>query len=358
MQEKSENPHPAEGSIKKQPFFKRKIFLISMLSLVVVAAACLIFIVPVFYSRAEQDVIIKIPANADKKNVGDSLTKYLGKSYSSLVMRASTFNRTDYSERHGAYKISKGMSPFRAERKLSKGAQQPVKITVNSFRTPGILAEKLAAKLDFTPDSLLKAMRDPAILETYGIKPEEAMVLFPDATYEVYWNASPEEVINKTGAFYKQIWNETRKQKAARLGLTPAEIVTLCSIVDEETNKTDEKGKIGSLYLNRLRKGMKLQADPTVKYAVGDFTLRRIKNEHLKKDSPYNTYQVSGLPPGPIRTTSVQTIDSILDSPRTEYLYMCAKDDFSGYHSFASSYSEHLKNARLYQRALNKRGIK
>ncbi|MDE5675491.1 MAG: endolytic transglycosylase MltG, partial [Muribaculaceae bacterium] len=151
---------------------------------------------------------------------------------------------------------------------------------------------------------------------------------------------------------------EERIQKAKDLGLTPAQLMTIASIVDEETNKLDEKDEIGRLYINRYLKGMKLQADPTVKYAVGDFSLRRILNTHLKTSSPYNTYLNTGLPPGPIRTTSVATIDQILNSKPSDAIYMCAKEDFSGYHNFAATYKEHLANAKRYQAALNRRGIK
>lgn len=347
-----------KGNLDLKRFSGQKKLWIIILSLIIVATVCFLVLVPIFTTKSMDDAIIRIPANANKGMVRDSVAKYLGDDYASLVMRVASMKGSDFSERHGAYLIPKGLSPVKAERKLSSGAQQPLKIVINGFRTPKVMAEKIAMKLDFTPDSLLNAMKDPEILDQYGITAEQAMVLFPDATYEVYWSTSPEELIEKTGSHFKHIWNSQRLEKAKALGLSPAEIMTLCSIVDEETNKADDKGKIGRLYINRLQKGIKLQADPTVKYAVGDFSLRRIKGEHLKKDSPYNTYIYKGLPPGPIRTTGEATIDSVLNSAPNDYIYMCAKDDFSGYHAFASNYDEHLKNARNYQKALNRRGIK
>ena len=158
--------------------------------------------------------------------------------------------------------------------------------------------------------------------------------------------------------YYKQFWNDERKAKATALGLTPDEVVILASIVEEETAKRDERGKVGRLYLNRLQKNMRLQADPTVKYAIGDFSIKRITEKMCAFDSPYNTYRVAGLPPGPIRLVEKHTIDAILDSKPHNYIYMCAKSDFSGYHDFAADYATHIANAKRYQAELNKRNIK
>lgn len=307
---------------------------------------------------APEEAVIRIPANATRENVRDSLVKYFGPGYTREVMKMATLRRSDFSERHGAYLITKGLSPLRAERRLSQGAQHPLTLTINGFRTLPTLAERVSRRFDFTPDSLLDALSDPTLLRPYGLTPEQAISLFIDDSYELYWSASPADIINKVGENYKRVWNPERVSKASGLGLTPAEIMTLCSIVDEESNKLDDKDKIGRLYINRIKKGMPLQADPTVRFALNDFTIRRVKGAHLKVESPYNTYRRTGLPPGPIRTTSVATIDAVLNSLPSDHLYMCAKEDFSGYHSFASTYQEHLENARRYQRALDKRGIK
>lgn len=155
-----------------------------------------------------------------------------------------------------------------------------------------------------------------------------------------------------------RFWTDDRREKARKLGLTPVEVATLASIVEEESAKPDEYPAIARLYMNRLKKGMLLQADPTVKYATGNFALRRITGEHLRTPSPYNTYLHPGLPPGPLRTPSKSTIDRVLSAPAHTYLYMCAKEDFSGYHNFASDYATHTANARRYQKELNRRGIK
>lgn len=341
------------------PRAKKKRYFIIFFSLLALAAALLaVFFLPLLLKQAGGDAIIRIPLNATSENVKDSISRYLGEDYASLVMRMAKINGTDFSSRHGAYLIPQGSSPFRAERKLSKGAQQPLTITINGFRSLRLLSERVARRLDFTPDSLLETSTGEALLNKYGLTPQQALALFIDDSYEVYWSASPENVVSKIGDNYNKVWNGLRRQKAAELGLTPAEVMTICSIVDEESNKTDEKGKIGRLYINRIKKGMPLQADPTIRFALGDFTIRRVKGSHLKVDSPFNTYKNTGLPPGPIRTTSVATIDAVLDSEPSSHLYMCAKEDFSGYHNFSSTYAEHQANARRYQKALDARGIK
>lgn len=329
-----------------------------LIGAILIISVALILLLPLLLSGSSHDAVIRIPANASSATVSDSIAKYLGEDYASKVMRVASLRSTDFSKRHGAYLIPAGTSPLRVERKLSQGAQTPLTITINGFRTLPLLAERVARRLDFPADSLLAALADPYTMARYGLKPEQALSLFIDDSYELYWSASPQEVIKKIGENYTKVWNPRRTEKASTLGLTPAEIMTVCSIVDEETNKKDEKGDIGRLYINRLHIGMPLQADPTVKYATGDFSLRRITGEHLKTESPYNTYRHRGLPPGPIRTTSTATIDAVLDSKPTDYLYMCAKEDFSGYHNFASTFQEHSANARRYRQALDKRGIK
>ncbi|MDE5635479.1 MAG: endolytic transglycosylase MltG, partial [Muribaculaceae bacterium] len=182
-------------------------------------------------------------------------------------------------------------------------------------------------------------------------------IILPD-TYQFYWTASARNVAESMYREWSRYWNDERLRKAGRLGLGPVEVSTLASIVEEESAKTDERPVIARLYLNRLSRGMKLQSDPTVKYAVGDPTLRRILNSHLKVESPYNTYIHDGLPPSPIRMVDKSTIDGVLNAPMHGYIYMCAKEDFSGYHNFAKTLSEHNANAARYHRALNSRGIK
>ena len=345
-----------EGSPKHKTGRKRFIAIGVVAAMVVVGF--LIFMLPLVMVKAPEKAVIRIPINASSENVRDSISKYLGESFATKVMRVAWLRGSDFSNRHGAYLIEEGFSPLRAERRLSQGAEHPLTITINGFRTLPTLTERVSRRLDFSTDSLAAALADKNILSQYGLSKQQAIALFIDDSYELYWSASPQQLIEKIGANYNRVWNKQRRDKAAALGLSPAEVMTLASIVDEESNKLDEKGKIGRLYINRIKTGMPLQADPTVRFALNDFTIRRVRAAHLKVNSPYNTYLKPGLPPGPIRTTSVATIDAILNSEPSNHLYMCAKEDFSGYHNFASTYPEHLANARRYQKALDARGIK
>ncbi|MDE5975111.1 MAG: endolytic transglycosylase MltG [Muribaculaceae bacterium] len=364
MQQTDKKPTPSKkaagtkraGKKKSGKPGRKKIIILSVCGCFI--ALILFFFLPLLTGEAHADTIIRIPREASANMVKDSLSKYLGPDYTRSVLKASRLQGADFSKRHGAYLIPEGTSPLKASRILAQGAQHPLTITINGFRGISTLAERLSRRLDFSADEFVASATDPAVSLPYDLTPGQILSLFIDDSYEVYWSATPKDIIDKVGKHYKEVWNDARREKASALGLTPAEIMTICSIVDEETNKLDEKGAVGRLYINRLKTGMKLQADPTVKYAVGDFTLRRILSKHLAVESPYNTYKVAGLPPGPIRTTSVATIDAVLNSAPHDYLYMCAKEDFSGYHNFSATYSEHLENARRYQKALDERGIK
>lgn len=315
------------------------------------------YALPTVSDEAQETALVRVPAGAAEQTLADTLTKYFGADYSAAAMRAVKGMGRDVATRHGAYLIEEGTTPLMAARKIMRGMQSPIRLTINGFRKLDELTSRIGRKMEFGPDTLAALLADPAILDRYGLTREQAIALFIDDTYEVYWSDTPEHVIEKIGRHYRDVWNGTRRAKAEALGLNPAEIMTICSIVDEETNKADEKGKVGRLYINRLNRHMRLQADPTVRYAAGDFSIRRVAGPMLQLQSPYNTYVVSGLPPGPIRTTRVETIDAVLDAEPHDYLYMCARSDFSGYHDFATTFDEHMANARRYQAELNRRNI-
>lgn len=335
-----------------------RIILWILLSMVVLVAAGFFTIAPYMVKGSDDDIIIRIPKGATMQTVEDTLNKYYTEDYSRKVLNLLELYGFKPEERHGSYLLPKGATPFATMKKLSRGAQTPVRLTINGFRSIDYLAERMGRKMEFSKEDFLKAMQDPKLLAEYGLNPENALSLFLEDTYEVYWTATPEEVLKKIGDNYNSFWSEGRRKQAGDLDVTPAEMMVLASIVDDETNQVLEKGKIGRLYLNRLDKNMKLQADPTVRFAMNDLTIRRVTNEHLKVDSPYNTYKYEGLPPGPLRTTSRQTITEILNSQPSTDLFMCAREDFSGFHNFAATYDEHLENARRYQKELDERGIK
>ncbi len=257
----------------------------------------------------------------------------------------------------GKYKLTPGMSNYHIIQMLGRGTQIPVKLVINKLRTKQDFIRLLSSNLEADSNSVKALFYDNDFLATYGLDTNTAMSAIMPDTYEFYWNTNAQKAFKKIATSYTKYWTDARKQQAATKKLTVPQIITIASIVDEETNKNDEKPNVASVYMNRYRTGMRLQADPTVKFAVGDFTIRRITGVHLQYNSPYNTYLNAGLPPGPICTPSKASIEAVLNAPDTKYLYFCAREDFSGYHNFAATLAEHMINARKYQAALNARGI-
>ncbi len=345
-----------EKTRQRRPHFRKAWFYIAI-AVVVLGFAAMV-IIPLINLRAPHTAIIRVPKGATEQMVEDSAAKYLGADYAKRLRQALPIATGGEALRHGAWKIDQGMTAIAAAHRIAKGAQAGIRVTFLNERTPEQVAAKIAAKLDIPKDSMLRAMTDPTLLSNLRTDADHVIGYFLADTYEFYWTATPEEVIKKMHDHYNRFWTPERLDRVESMHMLPRELVVLASIVDEETNQTSEKGTIGRLYLNRLQKGMKLQADPTVKYAVGDFSIRRITGDMLRNPSPYNTYMHEGLPPGPIRITSAATIDAILSARPHGYLYMCASEDFSGHHNFAVDYDTHLANARRYQQALDQRGIK
>ena len=259
--------------------------------------------------------------------------------------------------RTGRYEIGTGTGALMLFRHLRNGQQSPVRLTIPSVRTMDRLAEELSEKLMVSKEELMKTFESNDSCAKYGVDTATVACLFIPDTYEVYWNTSVAKLMAKMKKGAEAFWNTDRMEKARKLGLTPEQVITLASIIDEETANNAEKPMIAGMYYNRYRQGMPLQADPTVKFAMKDFEIKRIYNKMLQVDSPYNTYRKEGLPPGPIRIPSVAGIDAVLNLVHHDYLYMCAKEDFSGTHNFAKTYQEHLQNAAKYSKALNDRGI-
>ncbi len=258
----------------------------------------------------------------------------------------------------GRYQISNGMSNNELVNLLRSGTQSPVNVTFISLRTLEILAGRVSVFIEADSLNLINKMKDPDIHAKYGFNENTFISMFIPDTYQFYWNTSADGFIERMAKEYRFFWNEQRKSKATELGLSQSEISTLASIVEAETQKNDEKERIAGVYMNRLKRGWLLQADPTVVYATGDFSIKRVLKKHLEIDSPYNTYKYTGLPPGPINIPSVSSIDAVLNYEKHSYMYFCAKDDFSGYHSFAITLQQHNANARKYHQALRTAGIR
>lgn len=257
----------------------------------------------------------------------------------------------------GRYLINPGDGNYPVFRRLSKGQQTPLDFAINDIRTTGQLAKKIGNQLMVDSAEVAIRLNDSAFCAKLGFKKETIVCLFIPNTYELYWNISTADLFKRMKKEYSLFWTDERLNKAKSIGFTPSEVCTIASIVEEETNSNAEKPMVAGLYINRLHQGMKLQADPTVKFAVQDFTIKRVTGTYLRSDSPYNTYKFTGLPPGPIRIPSIKGIDAVLNYTRHNYIYMCAKEDFSGTHNFAATWEEHQANAKKYQNELNKRKI-
>jgi UPF0755 protein len=258
----------------------------------------------------------------------------------------------------GRYEIENGSTNYQLIAKLRAGLQSPVKVTFHNIRLKKQLGEKLASYIEAEQQVVDSLLSDPSYVESLGFDTTTIMTMFVPNTYEMYWTTKARDLLERMQKEYLRFWTAEREQKARNLGLSKVEVSILASIVEAESQKKDERPRIAGVYLNRLRRNQPLQADPTVVFAVQDFTIRRVLNVHLQADSPYNTYKYAGLPPGPINLPSISAIDAVLDSEKHEFYYFCAREDFSGYHAFARTHEEHIRNARRYQQALNDRNIK
>lgn len=258
----------------------------------------------------------------------------------------------------GKYRLSAGMSNRRLINMLKSGNQEPVKLYFQNIRLKENFVGMVSKKLEADSLSMSKLLDSTEFVQAYGFTTNNVYTLFIPNSYEFYWNTDAKTFFTKMFENYQQFWNEERLAKAKKLNLSPAEVSVLASIVDSEALVDREMPIIAGLYLNRLQRGIKLEADPTVIFANKDFSIRRVLNKHLRKESPYNTYIYTGLPPGPITMPSITAIDAVLNAKNHNYIYMCAKEDFSGTHNFASNLNEHLANAKRFQQALNDRNIK
>ncbi len=321
-----------------------------------------VYFYQIFYSPnlviKQEKARVYIPHNATIYQVLDTLIKYQYiEDRISFMFVAKLLNYHE-NVKPGFYLLNKKLNNLSAVRVLRSGEQTPLQITLSNARTKKDIANKLCRYLAIQPQDLLMLMNNPAVTKKYGFDTTTIACAFIPNTYEVYWTVSVEALLKRMIKEYERFWTKERKQKAIKAGFTPIEAAILASIVQAETLKSDEKRTVAGLYINRLKKNIRLAADPTVVFAVGDFTLKRVLKKHLAVQSPYNTYLHKGLPAGPINIPSPASIDAVLNYEKHNYLYMCAREDFSGYHRFAKHFTQHNINAQKYRRALNKAGIR
>lgn len=336
---------------------KKQIIAISVAAAFLAALATSWWLFMSDFTNEKQKTYVYIDENDTRDDVFQKLetaahpSQMLGVKIASAVLGYGSHIRA------GRYEISRGLGSMQLVRNLRNGHQSPVNLVIPVVHTMGELASHFAKSLKADSATLSAAFSNPTELARNGVNTFTVPTLFIPDTYEVYWNITPQSLLERMKRERDSFWSADRMAEAKQAGLSPNEVYTLASIVEQESANEQERPVIAGMYLNRLHAGMKLQADPTVKYALGNFSLRRILHAHLTANSPYNTYLHEGLPPGPICIPSLNAIESVLHFSRHNYLYMCAKEDFSGTHNFAVTYEEHLANAKKYAEALNKRNI-
>lgn len=310
-----------------------------------------------FEANVKNERAVIIPENASFDAVIDTLqTHGILENYKAFrwVSKKKKYNDAI---KPGRYLFKKGENTNQVVNKLRGGIQEPLELTFNNVRFKEDLAGKVSRYIQADSVSILNLFNDTLKIEQWGFKPETFKAMFIPNTYEFYWTTSATDFAQRMKQEYERFWDSGRKEKAAEIGFSPVEVSILASIVQAETAKAEEFERVAGLYINRLKRGIPLQADPTVKFAVGDFSLRRILNKHLEIDSPYNTYKHAGLPPGPINFPEIASLEAVLNYEDHNYMYMSAREDFSGYHNFAVTLSEHNRNAARYRRALDERKI-
>lgn len=346
-----------KSSLMLFPRIGKYVIIVVSLAFIVVGVRAYQLYRYVFEINVQHDYILLIPDNKDANFVYNTLID------NNILINQKAFRwvakKKEYKGivKPGRYSIEKGMTTNSLVNMLRSGDQSPVKITFNNVRFKEELAGKVSKYIQADSTSILRLFSNEELIQDFGFETETFRAMFIPNTYEMYWTTTADEFAKRMKAEYDRFWNDSRLKKASTLGLKPVEVITLASIVQSETIKQDELKVVAGLYINRLNKGMLLQADPTIKYAVGDYSLKRVLTKHLEIDSPYNTYKNAGLPPGPIAFPEITSIDAVLNYEKHKYLFMCAKEDFSGYHNFARTLGQHNRNAEKYRKALDKNRI-
>lgn len=346
---------------KKRSIFSRILRNLLLIVIILVAYAGY-YAYHSFYSSnvwldGKSPAYIYIPTNANFGEVKSILYQ------NGLIVNRKSFEWMAQIKRYpshirpGRYKIVEGMSNSGIINKLRSGNQDAVKLVFNNIRNKEELAGRISKEIEADSVSIIKLLNDSIYVASFGMTPRNVITLFIPNTYEVYWNITAKDFVGRMAKEYKKFWNETRVAKLAEIRMNRTEVMTLASIVEKETNRDKEKPDVAGVYINRLHRNWLLQADPTLVFALGDFSIKRVLNEYKKINSPYNTYMYLGLPPGPICLPSISSIDAVLNYRKHNYMYFCAREDFSGYHNFAVDAEGHALNASRYQQALNRRNI-
>lgn len=349
-----DNQKPASGGTFKK-------FVIALVAIVIIALG---FTAWFYYLRyfgpnvTDKQEYLYIHSEANYQDVYTTIRE------EGIVNDTTTFNwaanNMHYINRvkPGKYRLKAGMSNRALINMLASGAQEPVDLKFRGLRLKTQFAAYISKQIEPDSIAIINLLDSAKFVEKYGFTTENVYTMFMPNTYQLYWNTTAEQFFERMHKEYDKFWTDARKQQAAKLNLTPIQVSILASVVDAEALHDDEMPTIAGLYLNRLKRDIKMEADPTVIFATGDFTIKRVLNKYLNTPSPYNTYRVTGLPPGPIMMPSVNAVKAVLNYKQHNYIYMCAKEDFSGYHNFATNVAEHMANARRFQQALNERGIK
>ena len=340
---------------------KRKILILVVVVFTILLSSFTFYFYQVIYSPnflvEKESRYLFIPTGSEFEDVQRLIYDYKFVNDPVAFGMLAKFMKYNKLVKPGKYLIESNSSNVDVIRKLRAGEQEPVRITFNNARMLSDVAAKLTIKLELDSISFLSDLIKPEMAEEYGFNQESFRCMFIPNTYEVFWNITSEDLIGRMHREYQRFWTDERRAKAEDIGIDPVEVTILASIVEAEVSHYDEAPIVAGLYLNRLKRNMFLQADPTLKYAIGDFTIQRVLNVHKQIESPYNTYKSQGLPPGPINFPSIKSLDAVLNHETHQYIYMCARADFSGYHDFATNLRQHNINANKYQKALNQARI-
>lgn len=354
-----ETYHPGYGSRKSRRNSKRRFWIFLLLLLIGGGAFYLyiLFFASNVYVLKDKKASLMIKTGSTFEDVKNSLYSQgfiIHRKNFELVARLKEY---DNAIKPGHYNLTSDMSNLELVNKLRAGDQDPVKVTFNSVRFPDELAGRISKQIEADSASLYSLMTDTAFLDSLEVSPLSIYTLVIPDTYEFYWNTTARDFLKRMKKESDKFWDGTRAEQMKKLNFSRHQVVTLASIVEKETNMNDEKARVAGVYINRLNQGWLLEADPTLVFAHGNFEIKRVLNIYKEIDSPYNTYKHTGLPPGPICLPSISSIDAVLNHEAHNYMFFCAREDFSGYHSFASTIEEHNVNAWKYQQALNQKKI-